>query len=328
MSVTSISILESSEQVISGRPKFIELSCNVPFSIFYTLDGTIPSVFSKIYVEPIRLPFDAATLVINILVTDGSTQSAYFSYSYQTNIISNNARVPHSATDASSSKNIDDLYPFGTAPRQPNGKYLGTAEAGTTVNNPLLPSVSSGFDGDGYQNNFTNHPYDIENYQIIYSTTNHINESGNGIGNLPAEVIVKQPVPISQTTEQFTSTFDPKAFVIFQDFSKENPDDPPQINRQFFTLEDPEKTRDGNHFYSSGLDAPSTNGTFLRSHYNPRDNTITYYYLDTWTNKWIISKTPYKPAQSSQSTLSGSVLAPRGSRYVFEWMPFKGRILF
>ena len=51
-----------------------------------------------------------------------------------------------------------------------------------------------------------------------------------------------------------------KDLVIFQDFSKEDPNGPAQINKQFFILEDPERARDGNSFYTSGLDAPPTAG--------------------------------------------------------------------
>ena len=118
--------------------------------------------------------------------------------------------------------------------------------------------------------------------------------------------------------------------VIFQDFTNDDPNDPPQINRQFFTLENPEKARDGNHYFNSGLDSPPVTGSFLRSHFNPRDNTITYYYLDTIANKWIISKTPYKPTGSFDGNLGGMIISNKspGSKYIFEWLPFTRRVLF
>jgi hypothetical protein len=96
-----------------------------------------------------------------------------------------------------------------------------------------------------------------------------------------------------------------------------------------FSLENPEKSRDGNHFFTAGLDAPPVSGTFLRSHFNPRTNTITYYYLDTWTNKWIISTTPYNPSNFGAANLAQMATSNKpGAGFVFEWIPFARRVLF
>lgn len=329
MTVISIIVTESTEQVISGIPRTITIGTNVPSTIFYTLDGTVPTLFSNIYTGPITLAIDKLTIIVNILATDGVNYSPIITETYTTNIL-HNARLPHSATTAPTDPNLQDLYPFGNPPLQPNGMFLNPGDAGVTVDDPSLPTVSNGFDGAGNANNFTNKPFNSENYNISYSTTNVENIPGNGIGTLPAQVKIKPNIPPSETTQQFTKTFDPRAFVIFQDFSKEDPNDPVQINKQFFTLEDPEKVRDGNNFYVSGLDAPPANGSFLRSHYNPRDNTISYYYLDTWANRWIISKQEFKPTGSFDGNLSVFPVDSKNGRpsRVFEWIPFRRRVLF
>lgn len=326
MAIITLIIDESEEQVVSGIPKTITITSNIPSSIFYTLDGSIPTLFSNIYMETIFLPFDKLSVTLNIFATNGVDSSPIITEKYTTNIL-NNARLPHSATNAEPNVNMPSLYPFGTNPIQPIGEYLNPGDAGTTVNNPDLPLIASGYDSNGNPNAFTNKPFTSENYNIIYSTTDSIGQPG--VGNLPSSVKIKVEEPPSETTEQFSNFFDPRAFVIFQDFSKENPDDPIHINRQFFTLENPERSRDGNAFFTSGLDAPPVNGSFLRSHYNPRDNTITYYYLDTWTNKWIISKTPYQPTGTFDGNLSGIALSNKpGAGFIFEWVPFSRRVLF
>lgn len=328
MAVISVSITESEEQVVSGIPKAISISTNVPSTIFYTLDGTDPNLFSTIYTGTLFLPYDALTVTLKVLATNGVDYSLIVTETYETNIL-NNARLPHASTDAEGESALPGLYPFGTNPIQPNTTYLSPGDSGITVNNPDLASTPTGFDGDGYGTGYTNNPYTIENYSIVYSTRNAQGETKPGVGNLPGKTTVISEPAIPEYTSQFTNTFDPRAFVIFQDFEKENPDDPPNINRQFFTLEDPNKARDGNNYYTSGLDAPPVNGTFLRSHYNPRDNTITYYYLDTWTNKWIISKTPYQPTGPYNGNLSGIALSKeKGAGFVFEWQTFRRRVLF
>lgn len=327
MAVINLTITESSNQIIAGIPQTVTITSNIPTSIFYTLDGSTPTLFSNIYTGPIIMPVNLLSVVLSIFATNGVDSSPVIVENYSTNIL-NDIRLPHSATDVPAGTNIPDLYPFGTNPIEPIGNFLNPGDASITVDNPDLTQLSTGFDSNGNPNAFTNKPFNTENYSIKYTTTDVNNQPT--IGNLPATVKIEVPPGPPETTEQFTNLYDPRAFVIYQDFSKEDPNGPAQINRQFFTLEDPERARDGNAYYNSGLDAPPVSGSFLRSHYNPRDNTITYYYLDTWTNKWIISKTPYQPTGSFDGNLSRVVFGRDngGAGKVFEWLTFTRRVLF
>lgn len=329
MIAISISITESQEQVVAGIPKTIELAANIPSSIFYTLDGTTPTTSSNIYIDPIFLPANKLSVTLKVFASTGTDTSSIVTQIYLTNIIGD-TRLAHSATDVSPEDNIPSLYPFGSPQIQPMGQYLNPAEAGTTVNNPALTQIPSAFDGLGNLAAPTNKPFDLENYAIVYSTTDAQGQTGPGVGTLPATVKIKLEEAPPETTNQFSNFFDPRAFVIFQDASKENPNDPPNINRQFFSMENPEKTRDGNSFFTTGLDSPPLSGSFIRSHYNPRDNTITYYYMDSWTNKWIISKTPYQPNGGTwDGNMSGMVLSKQqGAGFVHEWRTFARRVLF
>jgi len=331
MVVISITITSSEEQVVSGIPRTITISTNVSASIFYTLDGSTPTLFSSIYVSPIFLPTNKLSITLKVIATNGVDTSPIVTETFITNMVDGtNARLAHSSTDAEAGDNLPGLYPFGTNPSQPNAGFENPADAGITVDNPALPSTSTGFDGAGTPNAFTNASFDTTNYSIKYSTTDWQNKSGHGIGTLPAQVTLEVGSAPPETTDQNSNTFDPRAFVIFQDVASEDPNSPPNINRMHFSLEDPEKTRDGNNFYTSGLDAPPASGSFLRSHYNPRTNSITYYYLDTWTNKWIISTAPYTPNGSWDGNLAGTkaMKGGEGSKYVFEWQNFPRRVLF
>lgn len=331
MVVISVTITASEEQVVAGIPRTVSISTNVPTSIFYTLDGSIPTLFSTMYTGPIFLSTTGLSVTLNILATNGTDSSPIVTETYVTNMAEGtNARLAHSATDAQPGSNIPDLYPFGTNPYQPDQDFLNPADAGITVDNPALPSTPTGFDGAGNPVGFTNQPFDLTNYSIKYSTSDREGQTGPGIGNLPFNVTIQTESAPPETTNQNSNMFDPRAFVIFQDSTTENPSDPPHINRMHFSLENPEKTRDGNLFFNSGLDAPPVSGTFLRSHYNPRTNMMTYYYLDTWTNKWIISTTPYVQNGTFDGNLSGVAQASggAGAKYVFEWLPFTRRVLF
>mgnify|MGYP001770788739 CR=1 FL=1 len=330
MVVISVTVTASVEQVVAGIPRTVSIATNIPASIFYTLDGSVPTLFSNIYTGPIFLPTDKLSVTLNILATNGVDSSLIVSETYITNMAAGtNLRVPHAGTTAQPQVSLPDAYPFGNPLIEPNATFVNAAEVGITVLNPALPSSPTGFDGAGNPNAFTNQPYDSSNYNIKYSTTDSEGQTGIGVGNLPNNVKITQETPPPDTTNQNSNLFDPRAMVIFQDASTENPNDPAHINRMHFSLENLEKVRDGNHFYTSGLDAPPVSGSFLRAHYNPRTNMMTYYYLDTWANKWIISTAPYSPTGTFDGNLSGIALSKRsGAGFVFEWRPFARRVLF
>jgi hypothetical protein len=343
MAVISVTVTQSYEQVVSGIPKTVSITTNIPATIFYTLDGSTPTLFSTIYTGPIFIPYNQLLVTLSILATNGVDSSPIVVEQYITDIVDSNARLPHAGTTAQAGSVIPDSYPFGTPPFQPQQGYTNPATAGAyNVYDPAQPAQPTGFDGKGNPTGFTNQPYDSTNYQIVYTDKNAEGQQGGFIGNLPGKTTIDgtpsdiQP-DTAQTsnqgpeqTEQFTNLFDPRAMVIFQDFTKEDPNDPPQINRQFFTLENPERARDGTFYFNTGQDAAApASGAFLRAHYNPRTNTITHYYRDSWSGKWIISTAPYQPTGTFDGNLASSVMGTKsGAGVVFEWLPFTRRVLF
>lgn len=327
MTVICVSVQASKEQVVSGIPKIVSISTNIPATIFFTLDGTTPTLFSTIYTSPIFLPYDQLVVSLSILASNGVDSSPIIVETYQTNITGQNARLPHSSTTVQPGGISPDTYPFGTPPFQPNQQFLNPAKSGVTVYNPALPSQPTTFDGTGNPTGFTNQPFNTLNYQIAYTDRDAEGDQGGNIGNIPGKVTVAVPPPNPEQSQQFTTAFNPRAFVIFQDFSKEDPNDPPTINRNYFTLEDPEKVRDGSYFSNVGPDSTAPpSGSFVKSHYNPRTNQITYYYRDNWQNRWIISTSPYHPNGPWDGNMAASVIG-RSSK-VFEWLPFARRYLF
>jgi len=326
MAVISVIINESSNQIIAGIPKTIAISTNIASTIFYTLDGTTPTIYSTIYTGPIYMPTNLLSVELKVFASNGSDTSPVITEIYQTNILQN-AKLSHSTTTAPEGTNYPNLYPFGTNASAPNANYLNPGNAGVNVNDPALPTISAGFDGEGNPTSQTNLPYNSQNYNIVYSKTNAIGEVTVGVGDLPAKVTVKPEASIPESSNSYDKLFDPRALVIFQDISKEDPSLPPNINKMSFSLEDSDRARYGNNYFTAGLDSQQNTGTFLRSHYNPRDNSITYYYLGTISNKWIISKTPYQP-KTTAPNLAGMVLSKsRSAGMVFQWYPFNRRHL-
>lgn len=332
MAVISISIQESSEQIVSGIPRSISISTNIPSTIFYTLDGSDPTLFSDIYTNSIKLPTDSLKVILKIYATNGVDNSPIITETYFTNQLQN-ARLPRAATDAPAQSTISNSYPFGNSSPPPNTQFLNPGDAGLNVNDPALPTTPTGYDGDGYEAGFTNQPYTFENYDIVYSQTDFIGAPIK-MGHLPSNVkVLSDPNPAygNDTTDYADKFFDPRAFVTYHNVEQEDPGKPPLINRQSFTGEVSEKIRTGNNFFVCGLDAPPTTGSFVRSHYNPRNNTMTYYYYDSIANKWIISTVPYQNKNQDSGELYHMKFdrnSGNGHGYVFSWGTFRRRVLF
>lgn len=335
-----ITITESLDQTLPGIPNTIALATNEPSTIFYTLDGSIPNMYSPIYISHILMPQNLLTVNLNIFATNQIDSSAIITKQYNANKseISTAAgdRLPHSAvTNLNNNSTGNSLFPFGTSSPEPNFNYLNPSNAGTTVYDQSKAATSSGFDENGNPAGFTNKPIDSFKFKQVYSTTNNKGEVFPGVGNLPTKTtIIGKQTPIEYTQEQSNfadKIFNPRALVIYQDSTTEDPTNPVHINRPYFSLENQEIVRDGNLLYNTALDAPSTTGSFVNRHYNARTNMMTNYYYDNSTCRWIISSSPYQPTIKATGELYQMVFsrpqANNGVGKVFQWIPFARRTL-
>ncbi len=328
MAVISITVSESSEQIVAGIPKSITVSASVSSSIFYTLDGSTPDLFSTIYTGAISMPTEFLSVTFKAFASNGTDTSPIITETYFTNML-NNARLARHSTDAAAQSVVPNSYPFGTTQIPPRVHFSNAGNSGVNVNDPALPSTPTGFDAEGNPTGETNLPYNFQNYDIIYPKGTAINEP-LAVGQLPSRVTVTPRAEIPATTDYNSKFFDPRAFVMYHDVSQEDPTKPPHINRAHFSLENHSRVKTGNNFFVSGLDAPPTTGSFVRSHFNPRDNTMTYYYYDQIANKWIISKVPYQVRDPDAGALYQIKFSRKGAGagIVFKWIPFSRRVLF
>ena len=325
MAVISVSVVESTEEIVADFPKYLVITTNIPAIIFYTLDGTDPTNMSSIFVDKLYLPTDKLSLTVKILATNGADSSVILTYQYSTNIL-DNTRLPHSTTDARPNDPPKMLYPLGTNPTEATSHYLNPANSSYNIYDPSKPATSLGFDANGNPNNFTSQ--DPNEIPFVYSTTNKQGKSFPNVGTLSGHVKIEKKPPPPIATSTSSKLFDPRALVIFQDVATENPEDPPFINKMSYTSYGAKNSRDGNMYFTTGLESPASSGSFIRSHFNPRDNTITYYYRDSITNQWIISKVPYNPNNNPTTNLSGMILSKPGAGFVFGWRLFARRVLF
>jgi hypothetical protein len=330
MAVISITISESELHKIAGVPASVTLTTNVPATIFFTLDGTDPTTSSSVVTGPIVLP-TIGSVTLKAFATDGVNTSPIITQSYGTTTVGD--RQPHDKI--SGITYLGQQGPlFGSLATDGLGIYDNIG--GTTVDAPGVPGIPAGYDGTGTGTPSSQTDLPLADYDFIFSETNDIGERGKGIGTLPANATIVMPDPVEPLSVAKGSNnanspfFNPRSLVIFQD-SREEPYDPnvSQINHTFFSLENPERARNGALLFTSALDGNVPFGSALRSHFNPRENTITYYYRDQNTNRWIISKVPFSPKTPDMYNYSRIVFGrDKPTAKVFKWIPFQYRKLW
>lgn len=331
MAVISITISESEQQIIAGIPKSVSVETNIPSTVFYTVDGTTPTTASSVLIGPLTLPTNNPSVTLKLYATNGVDSSAVITTSYGPDLAS--ARQPHDTViGLSPTARPKDNFPFGD-----NGPIVPIQygpSGGITVDSPDLPNEPAGYDGTGTNTvaGGTDLPYTLESYEIKYSDMNTIGEFGRGVGTLPAHTTIRVPTPTSPSSSSKAGDklFNPRAMVIYQD-SRDAPYDPniSQLNRGFFSFQDIEKSKSGGVLLNTAFDNGNVTGSFVRAYFNPRDNTITYYYRDSDTNRWIISKELFVPRNDNITSLHQIVFSSRdqGAGLVFKWIPFMYRKL-
>lgn len=325
MAVVTIVITESSIQLIDGIPKFVIMTTNIPSTIFYTFDGVDPTTSSLVYTGgELVIPTNQGGVTFKIFATNGTDSSAIIERTYRPNIIL--GRQTHDefirAVDGNKS-----TFPYGTAGPDPQGTWQAFGPKASIVDKPDVVNIFDGYDGTatGTATGGTDLP--LSEYPILFSESNKFGERGRGLGTLPAEVTEVLAAPAPLASDINANLFNPRALVIFQD-SRVTPSDPNilQTNRQYFALENVEKIKDGILLDTLGIEGAAPTGSFVRQFFNPRENTITYYYHDSQALRWIISTEPFTPTSARDSGLQKIVFSSRGSgsHKVFHWVPFKG----
>jgi hypothetical protein len=332
MATISITISESTLYKVAGIPVSIVLTANIPSTIFFTLDGTDPDTSSPVAIGPIQMPMDEGTVILKAFATDGLNTSPIITNIYGTTTVGN--RAPHATVFGLNQTSIGATYPFGSQDPGDDRTYGNTG--GTTVDSPLIPGIPDGYDGEGNGTHSNETDLPLTSYEFVFSEANRLGETGKGIGTLPADVTVVIPPPLvpgsvaSGSPDVNSPFFNAKALVIFDD-ARDVPYDPtlPRTNRPNFSLEDVTRARYGAQLFTPALDGPPPRGTQLKPQYNPRDNTIKYYYFDSDTNRWIISIVPYSPRDPNMGDFSRIVFGrDRGVGAVYQWRLFGYRTLF
>jgi Fn3 associated len=328
--IITVTITPSSTETVKGIPDTLTVSTNIPATIFYTLDGTIPDINAAVYVAPIILPQYLAQITLNVFATNGVNNSSVITQIYTADLTSIITTVGDRTAQATVSDlgnaNSFNTYPFGDTNTNPNFNYQAN-NPDNTIYNQNLPAEPTTFDSNGNPAGFTNQPLNPLNQIATTSTFNGVVFPGVG-DKTPVDVIGKNS-PVEYTPEISSKAdriFNPKALVIYQNTATDDPSNPVIINRSAFSLENAEIVKDGILLNPGAPDYNTITGSFIRRSYNPNTQMLTNYYFDGKVNRWVISSSPYTPTTPNVNSLNNIVFG-RNSDKVFQWVTFAGRVL-
>jgi hypothetical protein len=281
-----ITTIESTEQILSGVPKTVELTTDLPSMIFYSLDGSTPTESSEVYFEAITLPTNVPSVTLKIYATDGSNTGRE-EIIYGPNWTA--ARLPRAKAQEISTWTGNNIFDSGG-----RVEYVYSQPSQYTVDAADIPDTIF----DGYGSDPSIYPVrkadaEIPLYRIQYSDTNEAGEWGDNIGTLPKVTIIRTPPPpVSDSANSLT--FNPQALVIYHDGTKPGTEDH-LIFRPYYEGEDLEHSQYGSRLTNTSMEGDNgCTGGLVNYYYNPKDNTVNFYYYDNRRCRWIISKEPFR----------------------------------
>ena len=281
-----LTLLESEEQIISGIPEYIEFETDVPANIFYTLDGTDPTIESLIALGKVYLPTSGLTLTVKAIALSADGSSDVLEQVYNSD-----------STELDGPRNIGEgisVLPFGS----------------TSVNN-------LSFDADGYAAQESSS--DFVDLDIKASITGGENQTSVSFVNFAD--VDPEGDSFSSSSVNDNVYFDPTAKLILVDGSTDEAFDNQQvklINRTYNSFDPTSKL----FTERLGQKEPIVTGNYVRSYYNPATKEYVSFYYESVDSRWIISKQKLKNTVIKSGYPSNS--RGRGGRFVYRWIENPG----
>ena len=286
MSVFIITLLPSREQILAGVPRYLTITSNVPSTIYYTLDGTVPNTDSPIYIDTLTMPV-VDTIVVNAFGVDG----------------------------------FGNYSPIITQTFGPFFYSLDRSE-GLVINGPIIPidqKIVDGFNADDQPSRFLDIPR--VNLEIVDSNVSFDGEGlGDAIPVLPPDE-EQEPGLIEDSWQLFSSPekaqfFNPYAKNIIIDGRKNN--ELFFLNRPFGSMRDEKKFNGGKDYKIHGLGDNYISGGFVRHMYSEKNQILVSYYKDANNLTTVKSIQPYTATNAGPGGQTMKV------PLVFQWIP-RGR---
>lgn len=279
-----LTLVESSEEYVSGFPEYIELSSSVPATIYYTLDGSEPTTSSLIAVEKIYLPTTSGSITFKAIAVSSSDSSDILETEYKTD-----------STALNGPRRIEEgvlVLPYGQ---------------------DIAESLSVKLDGSDAQSS-------SESFSDLDIKASAVSSDGFSLGDGKTSVSFINFPSRTVETDRFSSSsvndnyyFDPSAKYILIDGSTSAQLENQVvriINRTYNTL----GTTSSFYKEQLGRSEPIITGNYVRSFYNQKTGVYTSYYWESLESRWLVS------VQSIEPSSGGTSPAYSKNRFVFRWI--------
>lgn len=293
MAIVSVTFTNSEEELISGIPRFVEISTNEPSTIYYTLDGSLPTLFSSVYTEPIVMPSTVGEITLSAVgyYLDG------YSTLVPTAILTNIYR-----TDQSDLDRTRYIFFEGLVYSYPGGQnipiyydYAGEVSFSIDIPADQLYFIESDQDELG-------NPIELINAVTI---ENEISEP----------TLIDNSAPLFATPNGVT-VFNPNAKVILIDGrDSAAPQSLTLLNGPYMSLRNPANASGGIDFFAL-RGSNYISGSATKYFVNRETNIAVFYYMDNNSGRWV------KSIQPIPSPATGPTSAVYNFPLVFKWINF------
>lgn len=280
--------------VLDGIPEYVEIETSIPASVFYTLDGTLPTPFSSQYADPIRMPTDSGRVALSVV--------AYFLDGY-------GDLVPSSV--------VTEIYE--KTPITSVSKARRLSYQGIVYIYPGGLDIPFWYDHTGAASVFV----DIEPEALLrLMTPSERNEDGTyreDVGGGTQQTSITQIYNRKQTDSPSNlGLFDPNAPSIVIDGRNDRDLNTILLsNGPYMSLRDSERQFGGRDLVATGINSANyISGQMVKPHYNREKNIIVFYYFDSNASRWI------KSIQHLPDPMPSGNISPISNPFVSEWMPY------
>ncbi len=274
MSIITITATGIGPEIVSGIPQFVVLTTNIPSTIFYTLDGSEPSVFSNVYLSTLEMPGDISTRLRVLAISGPDSGTLDITFNME-------AFPEYLISSRDGSGIVVDAYDVVNV----------VLDGYTTDDNNILSIPTKGSD------------YELKDLDIKYSKTDHL---GNPPGTMirigypdPREINEEKHTGISfiaSSPNNRNAFFNPKSLYITIDgrdgYDDQAYDGYKLITRPWSGTMDLSKYNGGSLLYEQN---PYISGGFVRSFFNKEKGIRVSYYFDHNETRWIKSIQNWTP---------------------------------
>ena len=293
MAVVTLTFTGSEQEIVSGIPQTVTITSNVPATIYFTVDESVPTTSSPIYTGTFDMVDGVNSITLSAFGVDaedtiGPILTQVFAPDTTRVTVSRNVGMEGFV-----------LSRYGTGDDTPDGFDAdGEVARFMDVDMETLDIIRKEFGFDG-----------IEEGTLV--------KVGYPDPDTTASLIDNDFVPFS--TPEVGELFNPDARTIVIDNRIDN--DVQLTLRPYGSLSDPYKEFGGKRIRESADDSTYVSGGFVRRFYDAKNNVMVSYYFDHNENRYVknIQELPDDIQTTDNIGIRGA-----GMPLVFEWI-YRGR---